>query len=70
MTDDGIVHLAKTPKLKYLEVTKTPISDAAIQRFVAIRSDVRFRLRSTNVTQDAVDELQRKYPDLEIDLGK
>ena len=70
VTDDGIVSLAKCPKLKYLIVAKMPINNAAIQRFLTIRSDVQFGLSSTNVTQDAVDEVKRKYPGLDIDLIK
>lgn len=70
VTDDGIVHLAKCPRLRFLEVAKMPINNAAIQRFVMIRTDVRLRLLSTNVTQDAVDELKRKHPGLEIELLK
>ena len=69
VTDAGIVYLARNPDLHYLEVAKTPIDNTAIQRFVAIRRDeVQLRFISTNVTQDCVDELQRKHPDLRMKL--
>ena len=70
VTDDGIVSLAKSLTLQYVEVEKMPINSAAIERFAKIRSNMRFVLRSTNVTQDAADELKLKYPKLEIDLSK
>lgn len=66
LIDAAMVPLAKLPALNYLYLNLTPITDKGLKNLQSAARLETLHLRSTDVTQDGVDWLNKKLPNLRV----
>jgi hypothetical protein len=58
-SDDDLPLLLKFPRLRHLDLTGAPITDAGLEHLAALKNSVLINLTGTRVTQQGVDRLRK-----------
>ena len=67
VTDAGLKHLKRLPKLSWLELGNTKVTDAGLEHLRSLTGLERLHLDGTQVTDAGVNELKRALPNLEVE---
>ena len=64
--DDGLAFIAELGQLERLKINETPISDRGLLKLKGLKSLTYLEIHQTAVTDDAIEELRRALPKLEV----
>jgi hypothetical protein len=66
ITDSGVKHLARLPKLSSLELTGTQVTDAGLEHLATLPKLESLYLDETKISKEAAMKLMRRMPNLRL----